>query len=179
MFLHLTEGVVMAVLAGIFTGTDQKIFFVVFGALATISPDIDFIIFLYRRRWKIDEFVHEHRDILHHPAQIVLIGGIIVWFLFGFDFCLLWIFAILVHFIHDSIFKGWGIRWIPFDRRYFILAKYSPKRIISDLDEQRKIAIQYGDPKWFKKQTRANKKIIHEFVFFLAASVLALCWILF
>ncbi len=123
--------------------------------------------------------MHEHRDILHKPVAVVLSGGVAAWLLWDFQFGLLWGIATLVHFFHDTICEGWGIRWIPFDRRYFILAKYSPKRIISDLNEQRKIAIQYGDPEWFKKQICVNKKVIYEFVSFLVASILALCWILF
>ncbi len=177
MFLHLAEGLILAVLAGWLTGEENKGFFVIFGASTALFPDIDFLVYLHQRNWKVDKYAHEHRELLHRPLKVCFIGAIFFWYIWGFSCGLLWFLASTAHFVHDTLSDGWGIRWIPFDKRYFTLSSYSPKKIIANKTEQRKIVIAFGDTKWFEKESTINKETVREFFCFLAGLGFALWWI--
>jgi hypothetical protein len=121
-----------------------------FGIFCSLSPDVDFIIYLSRNRFKVDQFAHEHRDLFHKPIFFIIIG--IALYFFSSEIGLIWMIGSLYHFLHDTFEGGWGIMWLyPFSKKYYTLVSYSPKKIISTKEEQRSLALKYGNPHWFRK----------------------------
>ena len=178
MFLDIGVGILIGVFVGFFSESDVRLTLIIFGGFSAVIPDLDFLIYLSKRNWKVDEFTHEHRDLFHNPIIFSLGGGVILLFV-NTDWSLIWAVATFLHFIHDTLQHGWGIRWgYPFDKRYFTLASYSPQWIIVTKEEQRKIAIQYGNPEWLREgYFQINPKLILELIFLAVSSLIAFWWI--
>ncbi|QQS61325.1 MAG: metal-dependent hydrolase [Candidatus Moraniibacteriota bacterium] len=136
-----------------------------FGIFSSLAPDIDFLFWAWKKKWRINHYAHEHRDILHHPLWFSFGGGFLLSFFLPYEFVIVWILATLFHFFHDTLDGGWGILWLPwpFPKKlreiYFTLALYSPKKIIRGRKEQRKIAKEYGNRAWFSEEKKNNKKL--------------------
>lgn len=178
MFLDIGVGILTGVFVGFSSESDTRLTLIIFGGFSAIIPDLDFLIYLSRRSWKVDEFAHEHRDLFHNPIPFSLGGGVLLWFV-DTDWSLIWTIATLLHFIHDTLQHGWGIRWgYPFDKRYFTFAPYSPQRIIVTKEEQRRIATQYGNPEWLKEgYLQISLKLVFELTFLAVSSLIAFWWI--
>jgi hypothetical protein len=159
MLLDIIFGLIIAILSNFTFGTpESKAAALLFGVFCALAPDIDFIIYIFRNKFKIDQFAHEHRDLLHKPLFFIAIG--IPLFLISPEMGMIWIIGTLYHFIHDTIDGGWGIMWLyPFSRNYYTLTSYSPKKIIPTKEEQHSLAMRYGDPYWFKKEIRFSSKM--------------------
>ena len=147
------------------------------GALAAVAPDADFIVWLARHHWKTDQFVHEHRDLLHHPFLVSVIGGLgiaLIYPLLG----LVWCLATLWHFIHDTFDGGWGIRWgSPWSGRSYMLTGDRSLRSISSREEQYMLAAEHGNPQWSDEYLRPDKRKIMIYIF-LIVLVAAVIWYL-
>ena len=100
----------------------------------------------------------DHRDGLHYPLLFIPIVGLLGYLVDPYIGLIL-SFGALIHFIHDSIGVGWGIKWLyPFDSKSYMFLyraglptnKSMPKKILySWTDSERKIAMdKYGDPNW-------------------------------
>jgi len=140
----LIIGFIVAAVVGLVLNVENKISVVVFGMIASISPDVDFLVYWIRKK-KIDQFAHEHRDLLHYPLWFPTIGGLLFWYIFGWVFGIVWFLVTMGHFIHDTGEGGYGIRWLyPFNKKYFLLKSITK-------EEQRKLAEEYGNPDWFKQ----------------------------
>lgn len=176
MLLDIIIGLLIGWGIGALTG-EPSLTLVLFGAFAAIVPDIDFIIWLARHGWKTDQYVHEHRDILHHPFLFSVLGGALIA-LIAPVFGLVWFVATLWHFVHDTYDGGWGIRWgSPFSRSYYTLASHSPVRHIRDKEAQRALAAS-GNADWSGEYLRPNRKII--FMYVVSALVIAaILWLTF
>jgi hypothetical protein len=180
MVLDIVVGILLAVIVGEFSGSvlgvGDKLSLLAFGVFSSLAPDLDFLIYLWKKKGRVDQFAHEHRDLLHHPLLFTGIGAVILWAAFvPGSFILLWVAGTLWHFIHDTLAGGWGIRWLPGDPRYFTLTAYSPKRVIQDKREQREIAQRYGDPDWLQKAKRLSTRS----KWFMSISMLlAFLWVL-
>ena len=158
MLLDIIIGLLIGWGAGVFSG-DPGLPLMLFGAFAAIVPDIDFLIWLARHNWKTDQYVHEHRDILHHPILFSGIGAVLIASVAPV-FGLVWLGATLWHFVHDTYDGGWGIRWgSPFSRSYFTLASHSPVRYICDREAQRALAAS-GNADWAGEYLRPDRKTI-------------------
>lgn len=177
MYFDIGIGLLVGLLGSIISG-EQSLWLVIFGALSALAPDIDFILYLIKRRGKIDHFAHDHRDMLHKPLLFSAgIGFLIGYFspIFGW----VWFFGSLWHFIHDTFDGGWGIQWAhPFKHDYFTLASYSPQHHFKTKEEQTKIAAQYGNPNWLEEgYFKINPRLIAELIIFTIAIILTLLWI--
>ena len=160
MFLDVLFGLILGIISSLIFGTQDSIFFILlFGVFCSLVPDIDFIIYFFQKKFKIDHFAHEHRDLLHKPIFFIITG--IALLFHSPEIGIIWIVGTLYHFIHDTIDGGWGIMWLyPFSKKYYTLASYSTKKVFRNKEEQREFASRYGDPDWFKKETAINKKLI-------------------
>lgn len=160
MYLDIFVGLCIGLLGSFISG-EVNIPLVVFGVFAALAPDIDFIIYLMRHQWKIDQYSHEHRDILHKPLLFSVLIGIVL-FVGGYSlYALLWMLGTTWHFMHDTYDGGWGIAWLyPLKKGYYTRASYSPQTYIATKEEQRKIATQHGTARWMdESQIRYGKKI--------------------
>ena len=151
MLLDILFGLILGISMNFIIGTpDSMLPALFFGVFCSLFPDIDFIVYLLRNRFKVDQLAHEHRDLLHKPIFFI-IAGIALYFLSP-EIGSIWMIGNLYHFLHDTIEGGWGIMWLyPFSKKYYTLVSYSPKKIISTKEEQRALALKYGNPHWFKK----------------------------
>lgn len=156
MILDIGAGAGIAGLFGLLAGMKFSPALILFSVAAALAPDIDFIVWLVRKRGTLDEWSHRHRDLLHYPLVFVPAGYVLSALLFrDHRIAALFAFAPLYHFIHDTFGPGWGIRWLwPFDRRYFMIWIESGGIGIRrwTKTEQDEIARIHGDPQWAKKQ---------------------------
>lgn len=186
MFLDVGIGLLLAIAIGWLTNTNHKLWLLIFGAVSSLAPDIDLIVYLVKHKGKLDKFAHEHRDLFHKPLL----------FSFGTAFVMLWLdisykvpLALLAsvwlpttfsHFVHDTFEGGWGIKWFwPFENKYYLLAKYRTKIVINGIDEQREIATKYGNPNWFKDSFCWQWQIITKIIFFVAMVVISGLWVIY
>jgi hypothetical protein len=175
LILDISIGLLLGVVIG-FLIENGSITFIIAGGIFAVIADIDFFIHLFKNNWKVDEFAHEHRDLLHNPILFSLSGGIVFFVFLGWSWSLLWILTTIYHFIHDTLESGWGVRWLyPFSKKYLTLAPYSPKKVIKDKSEQRIIAAKYGDSNWIKEEAKFKLRLILEILFFITTIVVIWC----
>lgn len=127
------------------------------GVLASLMPDLDFI-WQYLRTKHMPETTH--RDRLHYPLLAVPIAGIIGWLILP-PIGLIFLLGTFLHFLHDSIGVGFGVKWLfPFKRNSYLLLyqtglptnKDMPRKILhSWSDAERRVVVEkYRDPDWIK-----------------------------
>lgn len=177
MYLDIVAGLIVGLFAAFISG-EQGIWLVLFGVFASLAPDIDFIIYLIRNKWKVDQYAHEHRDILHKPLLFSLTIGILILIYGDALYAGVWVAGTLWHFVHDTFDGGWGIAWMhPFYQGYFTMVSYSPKKHIHTKEEQRAFATQYGNPHWmedgyilFMRKIATKKLAVWSLMIFLVAA---------
>ncbi len=156
---------------------EPALWLALFGVFSALAPDIDFIVWLARHHWKTDRFVHEHRDLLHHPFLFSVLGGLGIALIYpaaGLTWCL----ATLWHFIHDTFDGGWGIRWeSPFRGGYHMLTGDYQLQYIGSREEQRALAAEHGNPNWSDEYLRPDKKKIMLFILLIVIGI-AIIWYL-
>ncbi|MBP6929438.1 MAG: metal-dependent hydrolase [Candidatus Moranbacteria bacterium] len=178
MYIDIAVGLMIGWIVSLFVG-EQHLSLMLFGMFATLAPDLDFIVWLVRNKWRVNQYAHEHRDLLHLPLIFGLGGGLLIA-LFSPLVGVVWFFGTLAHFIHDTFDGGFGIKWLyPFSSGYFTLASYSPKRYFRNREEQRAVATVYGNPHWLEEQyLRLNPKLVGELMILAIASVFIVYWLL-
>lgn len=150
--IGLILGVLLSSLSGISYTTS-----LVIGVIACLLPDLDFIWPNIRGSYS---YKKSHRDGLHYPLlfiPIVAVLGSVVDPYIGLALGI----GSLLHFVHDSIGVGWGVKWLfPIDNKSYAFLyragleaeKGMPKKLVYVwTDEQRdKDMNKYADPKWIK-----------------------------
>ncbi len=136
--------------------------FIILGVVFSLLPDIDFIFHLLKKK-RLNEYNHKHRDYLHYP--ILYIGGGFILFLFV-DVKIAILFAVVsaLHFLHDSVGIGWGVKWLyPFSKNSFMfcykirekgegLRRVFPSQLYYSWTEEQveQKSLLYGDKDWVK-----------------------------
>lgn len=160
MLLDIGVGLLLSFGIGIYFGIEGKFWFSLAGVGAVLAPDIDTCVYILLKRRIEKRIIYKHREILHFP---LIFGLMTPGFYFWLDFphALLWLVAILWHFVHDSIDDdGWGIQWLwPFSKNYFMITKRSP-RIIFNQKERECLAEKYLDPDWWKKENFRHSVVL-------------------
>ncbi|MBU0722400.1 metal-dependent hydrolase [Patescibacteria group bacterium] len=88
-----------------------------FGILFSILPDIDFVI--YKIFGIHQDKGYKHRDLFHCPLLYLPIGFVIL-FIFSKTLAIIFLVISTLHFLHDSIAYGRGIKWLfPFSKNSF------------------------------------------------------------
>lgn len=162
MLIDLSLGILAGILTNlVFGGSDNSVLIVIFGALAAIATYLDIIIYKFWYGHRLDHFAHEHRDIAHYPVIICGLGSVIIA-IFSVEFGLTWFLATLFHFVHNTLERGWGIKWLyPFWNKYITLKQDGPRpKIIMTKKEQQEIAAQYGDPDWMVKSLNLKRLLL-------------------
>lgn len=152
-------GMVIALVLSKFYVIKLTFFIFLLAAIFCLLPDIDLIIWLKKHRWRIDKWTHEHRDILHYPILYLTSGSLLIWWLANQFYGVLFFSCSLIHFLHDSVGIGWGIRWLfPFSKRnykFFTRKHLGEKRrlIVSWNPAELKIEVEKrGQDDWFKNK---------------------------
>jgi hypothetical protein len=176
MYLDIAIGLIVGLVIAFLFG-EHSLPLVLFGVVAALAPDIDFILYLIKRRFKVDQFAHEHRDLFHMPL-IFSGGGALLLSCFSPVYGLVWGLGSLWHFVHDTFDGGWGIRWFhPFYTGYFTLASYSPRRHFPTKAIQRAVATAHGNPLWLEQEYFVpNKKLFIEVAFLVSALLAVGFW---
>jgi len=156
MPLDIGVGLLLGILLSSLSGLNYELCLVV-GLLASLLPDIDFI-WQYIRTRRVPDT--NHRDGLHYPLLFVPIVGTLGWYMrpyIGLIFAL----GAFIHFMHDSIGVGFGIKWLfPFKNNSYLFLyqtglptnKDMPRKIMHSWndDERRRAVKKYRDPHWIK-----------------------------
>lgn len=148
--------------------------------LFALLPDIDFVFKKYNGK-----YAHKHRDFLHLPLLYLPIGTAVVCILFGKIWGTVFLLSSFLHFLHDSIGIGWGVKWLfPFSKNnYAFFYLYSRKIkeglrkniFIFNEDNLQNMADEHGDPDWIKNiYCKWHSIAIIEFLFFIFSAIFLL-----
>jgi len=113
-------GIILSIAFAHFFGIDLSWVLVMFGVLVSLGPDI--IDGLPRLKTMFSENAHKHRDGAHYPLYYIIAGSIIVSLVLPWGLAGVFLFVLIsvIHFLHDCIGVGWGIRmFYPFSKKYF------------------------------------------------------------
>jgi hypothetical protein len=149
-------GLMLGVLINTVSGIDYKISLLI-GVVACLLPDLDYV---YKATITKKLPHGDHRDGLHYPLIFIPAVGLIGYLInpyIGLGLAL----GALVHFIHDSIGVGWGVKWLyPFSKKSYAFLyranleseKEMPKKLFySWSDAERNVLMKkFGDPNWIK-----------------------------
>lgn len=167
---HAFFGILAAGLAGVLLGIGgllhQELF--ILGVIFGILSDVDYVYYLGRHGLRPAKYSHEHRQALTHSFFPHLLISIILFFLWGKLYGLIYFFAVVSHLLLDSVHRPWGIRWLwPFSQKYYSIGIKSGLTVVTkkELDEYTE---QRGDQPWFKRFVRLKNPY---FVFEIVASL--------
>lgn len=178
MLADIGIGIFSAITASKFFQTKLNLFMVVVGITFALLPDLDFLVEWVKRKKMPGKFAHEHRNLFHLPLPYVfLVSLFLLWF--DLIYLFLFVFNSLLHFLHDSIGIGWGIKWLyPVSKRNYKFFtgnnnKFSKNLIISWNEKKLQKAVEkYGDPNWIKNTYLKPTPIsITETAIFLASLI--------
>ena len=179
MFLDVGIGLLLAMAIGWLTNTNHKLWLLIFGAVSSLAPDVDLIVYLVKHKGKLNQFAHEHRELLHKPLffsfGVVLMMWLvdIIYYMSLSTWAALWFSTTFSHFVHDTFEGGWGIQWLwPLNNKYYLFAK-NRLIVIKNIDEQRKMATEHGDPNWLKNSFRWQWQTIAKIILCITAIVLS------
>ena len=125
-----------------------------------LLPDCDAIMEI-KRRGKVAasaENPYDHRELLHKPLLWLLACGT-AWYFTGHYGAIMFT-MILLHFVHDSVFTGWGVPWLsPFSNvriKFFVDKRnevsFRPRDFIRiwQPNELRMMIANYGNENWIE-----------------------------
>ncbi len=151
-------GLLLAMALSKFYNTNLTLSVALTATIFCLLPDLDLFIWLKKHNWKIDKWAHEHRDTLHFPVIYLLSGYLLVLFFVNSFYALLFFLSSMLHFLHDSIGIGWGVKWLfPFSKKnykFFTRQHLGEKRRIIAFwtpEELKKEVEARGENGWFKK----------------------------
>lgn len=174
MFLDLGIGIIITFLVTHLFGVTFDISTLLVGLCFVLIPDIDFLPHVFVNKGVNGTKWNIHRELTHYPIlHLPVLLTVLV--LFGNFYGFLYLVSVLFHFVHDSLWTGWGIKWLwPFSKRNFkfladATGKVSWNPVISWSPEELKVTeATYGDKDWFKHlYLRPSKLLITEVSFFI------------
>lgn len=152
MFMDIGFGILLSFFVGNIYGLTITKGFIFLGIFFTLLPDVDFLL---TKNSIIRKFIGGHRSATHFPS-IHLFTTAILWMLFGEVVALLYFLGVFVHLLHDSIFLGWGIKWLwPFSQKSFSFFHDKGGRITKDIltwlpENEAQIKAEYSSPNWVR-----------------------------
>ncbi len=116
MFLDFAFAILVSILANVFF--DIPLASIIYFALFfSILPDLDFVI--YKIFGIHQDKAYKHRDLFHYPLLYLPIGFFLL-FLISKTLAFIFLVISVLHFLHDSIAYGRGIKWLfPFSKNSF------------------------------------------------------------
>ena len=183
MFLDLGLGILISILISKVMIIPLASKFIAAGALFSLMPDLDVFVELAKRGRVGGRVQGHHRELTHFPLTYLPVF-ILIYFLFGKIWSLLFGLCVFLHFLHDSVGMGWGLKWWwPFSNRSYKFfsekdGSFSSNIMVSWRPRELKETIaQYGDDHWFKNYyLKPHPIAIFEFSVFVF-SVLVLYFI--
>lgn len=182
MILDIALGIFLSAFAVKFLNLELTYWLVLACVGFVLLPDMDFL-----AAWKFKGTAHQHRDLFHYPLILIPLGAIVLLFL-GWQWSFLFALGGFLHFLHDSISLGWGVKWLfPFNNKNYAFfrggvaaEKSFPFRVFYKWtpEEVEKMAREHGDPEWFKHiYLRPSATLIVEILFLIVAIILLKCFL--
>ena len=179
MPLDIAIGLLLGMVIPHAFGLDASWVFLAFGVGFALLPDIDAVIEYAWRGAVSGKSQTIHREWFHYPLSYVPIALAIGWFA-GAVWGALFASAIVLHFIHDSVGIGWGIKWLmPFSSisfKFFSKDKQTGKfRVVQRWQPQelKQVVADHGDPNWLQNHYfRPSKTLVIEAGALIAALII-------
>jgi len=183
MFLDFALGIFSVIFLGCLFDFNPGFWYFFAGCLMTLLPDSDFIFYLFKRRKDKDrKDDHDHRDYIHYPLIYLPVGSLVFYLLGGKEWAALFLLCSFLHFLHDSIAVGWGVKWLyPFSKNNFaFFYLYSRKKkkglrkwVFSfDKENLSYYVGEHGDDNWIKNiYYKWHPIAIVEFLFFVLSLI--------
>ena len=178
MFLDIGVGILLSVILSDFFGVDLSSQFILTGVGFSLLPDLDIFVELAKRGRVGGRVQGHHRELTHFPLTYLPVWFLVYSFLgpmYGWLFGL----AVVVHFLHDSVGMGWGIKWLwPFSRRAYKFfsnkdGSFSGRFLVSWSPAELKTVIHnHGDDHWLKNfYFKLHPIAVFEFLIFIIALI--------
>lgn len=176
MFLDVGIGILVSIFISFMFDVDFTSWLVVFSILFALLPDFDFLYFYPKK--EDTKYDHKHRDYIHYPLIYLPVGTFLIWLLFGAGWGLVFFLSSFLHFVHDSIGIGWGVKWLfPFSKNNYAFFYLYSKKIKKGLrktvfiftpQELSSVVREHGDADWVKNiYFKWHPIAIFEFSFFV------------
>lgn len=124
MFADIGIGILISIFITWITGVELTPVILCLGIIFALLPDIDMLVFAFP---KLKKIFGGHREITHYPVLYIPLF-FIVWGFFGRMWALLFVGAIILHSVHDTLWIGHGVKWLwPFSHKsyqFFSQEKY-------------------------------------------------------
>ena len=155
--------------------------FVAAGALFSLAADLDVFAELAQRGRIGGRVQGHHRELTHFPLTYLPVF-ILIYFLFGKIWSALFGLCVFLHFLHDSVGMGWGIKWWwPFSNKAYKFfsekdGSFSSNIMVSWRPQELKETIaRHGDDHWLKNfYFKLHPIAVFEFIFFVVAIIVLL-----
>lgn len=156
MPLDIAIGILLGMLIPQAFGLDASWVFLVFGVGFALLPDLDAVIEYARRGAVSGKTQTIHREWFHYPLSYIPVA-LAIGFAAGTVWGVLFASAIFLHFVHDSVGIGWGIKWLmPFSGISFKFFSKNPQtgkfRTLQRWQPQEltQVVADHGDPNWLQ-----------------------------
>lgn len=150
MILDIAIGIL---LGSYFGGESFNYGLIILGVLFCLLPDIDIFSFAYQKYIKKTNIIN-HRSWTHYPVAYLPLYLIILFIEMGLNLShtisLMFALSILWHFLHDTLFIGWGVMWgWPFSKRKYKIftekdGKITTRFLLSWLPEEEEKIIKWS-----------------------------------
>lgn len=135
------------------TGDEMNYLLMILAILFCLLPDIDIFYYLFKKYIKKVDMI-EHRSWTHFPLVYVPVYFTILYieniFNIKYNISTLFLLSIVWHFVHDTLFIGWGVMWgWPFSKRKYKIfpdrnGKVTGKLLLTWLPEDQENIIKWS-----------------------------------
>lgn len=173
--LGIFIGIMVSSLSGILSWT-----LILISVAFALLPDLDFII--YKVFGIHQDKGYKHRELFHYPLLYLPLGSFLIFHFFGRYLAIAFFLASFLHFVHDSIAYGRGVKWLfPFSKdgyAFIYLFSRAVKRglwqpvFIFNEETTAEFDREHGDEEWLTHIYKEWHPIaIIEFSFFLLSLI--------
>lgn len=156
MFLNIGSGLLSVMFVSSIFHVPLTTPMTVVGILFALGPDLDYLYHILRHGHGKSDF--EHRNLLHLPLLYLPVGTAIIFLVAGPMYATLFLIPSLLHFFHDSMGIGWGVRWLfPLSTDniafFYLYSGKIPEGLrklifVFDTATLRETVHEHGDPDW-------------------------------
>ncbi|MCU0679441.1 MAG: metal-dependent hydrolase [Planctomycetes bacterium] len=182
MFLDVAFGIFTAIFLSSFHEADLTAVLIA-GIIFSLLPDADFVI--YKLLGIHQDKGYKHRELFHYPLLYLGAGYIVIYFIFGQIIAWCFLISTFLHFLHDSIAYGRGIKWLyPFSNSGYAFI-YLFSRVNKKGLWQKVFIFDQAYTDWFDREHGDEQWIRHIFydlhpiaIIEFSVFILAMIWLI-